>query len=311
MTTLQEVFDITMDLYDERPESGTLNPADVLAYQVRAPGIINLLQAELIKSGDMYKTFELSCSPIENVLGYISNFDIQEHGKTYPATDLIFETGKPCTAYSFEVDGEATVYIEDFTGTWNTLATINVLDTVTSFTNYKGIVTPTNGASKSRIRFSGSYFYRTINRALFNMPLRLSQVPAYGPWLKITMPADFKSNDQVINEYPERQYSKEANSKWENNNIYYVNYYYIGKIRINYRPVPIKILAMTDTLQVDDVTARTLLPYGLGAELSKEDNEEFYKHFISRYRELKMLSMVKPAAAEQPIVDVYATAYGR
>lgn len=309
-TTVQEVFDITMDLYDERPDSGVLNPADVLAYQVRTPGIINLLQAELIKVGDIYKTFELSCSPIENILGYVSGFDIQQHGTSFPAADLIFEANKPCTAYSFEVDGEATIYIEDFTSQWNILATINVPDTVTSFTNYKGIVTPTAGATKSRLRFSGSYFYRTINRALFNMPLKASQVPAYAPWMKITTPADFKSVDQVISEYPERQYAKEANSKWENNKYYYVNYYYNGKIRINYRPIPIKLTAMTDIVAVDDITARTLLPYGLGAELSKEDNEEFYKHFIARYRELKMLSMVKPAAAEQPITDVFSTAYG-
>lgn len=309
-TTAAEVFSIAMDFADERADTGELDISDVLSYQVRTPGILTSLESELLKNGDVYKTFELSWSPITNLLGYISNFDIKEHGTTYPATDLIYDCNSPATAYYFEVDGEATVYIEDYTTQWNILATISVPGTVTTFTSYKGVVTPTNGATRSRIRFSGAYWYRTINRALFGIPLKLSQVPTYAPWVKVTMPSDFKSMDQVITEYPDRQYSKDANSKWEENNKFYVNYYYNGKIRIVYRPVPAKIAAMTDVLSVDDVTARTLLPYALGMELFKEENEELYKHFKARYQELKLLSMVKPAASETAIIDVYGLAYG-
>jgi hypothetical protein len=308
--TVLEVFELTMDIFRERELTGLLNPTNTDEYKVLTPGILNIFQAELLKNSDIYSTLELSRSPLTNLLGFISHFDIQEHGTTYPAIDLICEATSLATAYYFEVDGEATVYVEDFNGTWNTLATINVPDTVTKFTAYKGIVTPSAGATKSRLRFSGTYFYRTINRALFGIPLKTSQVPDYAPWVKISMPSDFKSVDQVVTEYPDRQYAKEANSKWEQNKDYYVNYFYNGKIRIVYKPVPVKLTAMTDAIQVDDVTARTLLPYGLAAELAKEENEEFYEHFMNRYKELKMQSMMKAPVSEQAIVDVYGAAYG-
>ena len=46
-TTAQEVFAITMALADEVSDNGTLNPTDVITYQVRTPGILTLLEAEL------------------------------------------------------------------------------------------------------------------------------------------------------------------------------------------------------------------------------------------------------------------------
>ena len=85
----------------------------------------------------------------------------------------------------------------------------------------------------------------------------------------------------------------------------YIDYFYAGKKRIIYKPVPTRITALTDTLTVDDITARTLLPYGLGVELFKEENADIYNHFLGRYRELKAMAMRKSTSNEQDVVDVY------
>jgi hypothetical protein len=85
----------------------------------------------------------------------------------------------------------------------------------------------------------------------------------------------------------------------------WVDYFYEGNIRVNFHPVPTNITAMTDSLSVDDVTARTILAYGVGAELFKEENQDIYSHFMRRYNELKSTAMPNQKASEQPIVNIY------
>jgi len=300
--TAQEVFNLAMDLLGEREETGVIDETDTKTYNVKTPGILTLLQAELIKQGEIFKKYEISNKPIENKLGYISNFDIQ----AFEGTELTFECSSPCKAYYFEVDNDATVYVEDYTSGWNTLATINATPTTSGFTAYKGVVTPTPGATRSRLRFTGNYYYRTINRALFNIPFASAdEVPDYRPWVKKEMPNDFKSIDQIINEYPERQYSKDANYKWEGRKDLYINYYYNGIVRVIYRPIPDVITALTDTLQVDDVTARTILPYGLAAHLLLDENPDVANFFQQRYEELKALVALKQPVSEETIINLY------
>jgi hypothetical protein len=295
MTTAQDVFNITMDLIDERNETGLINPTDTASYRVKTPGILNILQAELLKQGEIYSTYEVTNKPVGNLLGECF------HVVAFSGEDLSFETAFPARAYYFEVDGDATVYIEDFTSGWNTLAVINATST-NGFTAYKGVVTPTLGATKTRIMFSGTYYYHFTNFALFREPFNPLKVPDYRPYVEKQMPADFHSIDQIVNEYG-KIYAQNGSYKWEGKNKLFVNYYYEGRIRITYKPVPLLITNLTDTLQLDDVTARTILPYGLAAHLMLDENDSLASFFNQRYEELKRLNL-KPAQIEQ-MVDVY------
>lgn len=300
-TTVQEIFEITMDLMDERLDSGVIDATDTALYRVKTPGILNVLQAELLKQGEIYSTFSISNKPIENELGFRAEFNVVN----FQGTDQVYNSNSAVQAYYFEVDDTATVYIEDFTSTWNTLATISATST-NGFTAYKGVVTPTVGAVKSRIRFSGTYYYRHVNRALFNVPFASSaKVPDYRPWVKKVMPSDFKSVDEIISEFYERNYTKDASYKWEGRNQLYIDYYYDGNIRITYKPIPIILTSTTDNVQVDDVTARTIVPYGLAAHLLLTENTTSASFFQQRYEELKILgTRQQPASAEQ-IADLY------
>jgi hypothetical protein len=303
-TTALEVFNIMLAMADQLDEStGLANPTDTDGYKYRVPGILTSLQSELIKSGDLFSTFEIACKPATNILGAMSGFDYIE----YIGTEITKEGNGSTKAYYFEVSDNATVYIEDYNGgSWNTLATVTATPTVGGYTAYKGIVTPTVGATKSRIRFAGSYRYIFTNYALFSAPFSSADdVPMYRPWYKVTMPADFKSVEQIINEYPQRQYVKDSAYKWEGKGDLYINYAYEGNIRISYRPIPLSVTSISDNLQLDDVTCRTLLVYGLGMELFKEESDVVYKHFLNRYRELKALSMIKQPATEQLITNMY------
>jgi hypothetical protein len=64
-----------------------------------------------------------------------------------------------------------------------------------------------------------------------------------------------------------------------------------GTLTVTYHAYPAMITALTDTLHVDDVTARTILPYGLLAELMKDEGSgvgnSIATYALTRYQELK------------------------
>lgn len=299
-TTAEQVFIMSMAIADEMSDTiNVVNASDAASYKARTPGILTLLQAELVRQGDLYKTFEFSNKPVESI---VNGFDYQ----AYTGTDISFEGSGQARAYSFEVDGEATVYIEDYTNGWNVLATVSATDPTTrQFTVYKGVVVPSSGATASRIRFSGTYSYNFTNYALFSSYMKLARVPDFAPRVKVSMPSDFKSLDQVVNETELKQYLKDTDYKWEGHKDLYVRYDFEGVVRINYRPIPAVIAATTDVLELDDVTCRTLLPYGLAAELFKEENKDVSVFCKNRYDELKANAVLRKPASEQMITDVY------
>jgi hypothetical protein len=300
-TTAQQVFDITMDLIDERLDNGTISLSDTLDYNVKTPGILNILQSELIKQGDLYSTHPISNKPIANMLGDRSGFNIE----AYEGEEITYECTGSVKAFYFEVDNDATIYIEDYTDTWNTLETITATPTASGFTAQSGLVTPTSGATRSRIRLGGDYYYRIVNRALFSVPLASEEdIPVYRPWVLKQMPADFKSVNEIVNEEG-INYTQNAGYKWEGKRDLYMDYYYDGSIRIVYHPVPTLITALTDTLQLDDVTARKVLPYGLATHLMLNENPEQAQYFNGRFEEMKADANKKPPAPTEQITNLY------
>jgi hypothetical protein len=292
-TTVQQILDLAEELLDD----------DSTSFATKAPSLCTIIQNELVSAGigDLYANYEVSNKQIPNALGVHSGFDV----KAFEGTDLTFECNSQCKAYYFEIDRPGTVYVEDYTGAWNTLTTVTSTATG-EFTAYKGVVTPTSGATKSRLRFSGSYYYLCVNRALFNLPFEeAADVPIYAPWVKKTMPADFKSVTQIINEYPERQYTKDSNYKWEGRNELYINYYYEGKVRIEYKPVPITLDALADTVQIDDLTATSIMPYGLAALLSTSSDKSVTNYFEDKYNEVRAAALIKQPMGESTILNVY------
>ena len=57
--TAQQVLELALDLVEERLDSGSISPSDTISYKVRTPGILTMLQSELIKQGDIFSTYEI------------------------------------------------------------------------------------------------------------------------------------------------------------------------------------------------------------------------------------------------------------
>ncbi len=152
----------------------------------------------------------------------------------------------------------------------------------------------------------GTYYFRHNNRALcsYKFP-SASRVPDFKPWVKVTMPPDFKSKTQIIQETANWQYDADGNHKWEGNNELYVLFSFEGLIRIKYVPVPAEITSLDQTLEIDDITA-TAGAYYLAEHFAMADmNSELAALCRDKYRQLKMESMLNKPLTTAEIIDVY------
>jgi hypothetical protein len=316
MYTGTEIFSQAIAILDELSDSGTIVESQIKEYKHRAPYLLDLWQREMIKNGDLFKTFELSCFRKKNLLGDTSQLGIIIENNAEPQS--YSASGAYC--FYIEVDGDCTLtFTEDgtplsgkysfnggaetaFTGTVN----ITVPAGTTSFLPIRGILTASGGNVTMTI--SGDYYFKHNNRALSPYKFATAdKVPDFKPWYKVQMPSDFKSRSQIISEYPSWQYQEGSSSvKWEGANELYVMFSYDGIIRIKYIPVPTKITDLSQTIEVDEISAVSGAYY-LAEHFAMADmNDELARRCKEKFRELKIDSMVKTPLQPAEIKDIYA-----
>lgn len=308
--TIEQLFTRACSLVDSLKNDGTVDAGTTADYRGRTLTLVDMAQKELLRQGDYFKQYELSRSPVDSMFGAKAGFDIREY---YGNEDLSFEVNNDkygvVAAYYLEADSNGgTAYIEDFTSAWNTLATINLVNTGLAFVAYSGTVAGTAGATRSRIRFTGTNYYRTINRALFNHSFEAGKIPVYQPFVKVQLPTDLKSIDKVITEYPVMKYGPDSVYKveWENNRqSLYVDYYFKGKIRVQYKPIPTVPTAFTDTILIDDITAQAVCYYLAMNFVATEQNEYLTGLFRAQYDRLKAEATMKQPQGETLVQDFY------
>jgi hypothetical protein len=313
--TGNELFAMSVAILDELSDSGTIVDSQIKEYKYRAPYLLDLWQHEMAKNGDLFKTFELSCFRKKNLLGDISQMGIIKENNA--ESQAYSGTGAYC--FYIEVDGDCTLTFTEngtplsgeysfnggtataFTGTIN----ITVPAGTTSFLPIRGILTASGGNVTMAI--SGSYYFRHNNRALSPYKFATAdKVPDFKPWVKVTMPSDFKSRSQIISEYPNWQYSENSPSvKWEGANELYILFSYEGLIRIKYVPVPTKITALTQTLEIDEISCISGSYYLAEHFAMADQNSELAMRCKEKYRELKIESMIKQPLQPSEIKDIY------
>jgi hypothetical protein len=314
--TGDEVFAMAISILDELSDSGTIVDNQIKEYKYRAPYLLDLWQHEMAAHGDLHKTFELSCFRKKNLLGDISQMGIiienNAESQAY--------TGVGAYCFYLEVDGDCTITFTEngaalsgtysFNGGTETAFTGTIAITVpagtTSFLPIKGILTATGGNVTMTI--TGSYYFRHNNRALSPYKFATAdKVPDFKPWYKVTMPSDFKSRSQIISEYPNWQYQENSPSiKWEGANELWVMFSYEGLIRIKYVPVPVKITALTQTLEVDEITAGSAAYYLAEHFAMADQNSELASRCKEKFRELKIESMIRQPLQPAEIKDIYS-----
>jgi len=308
MTTCQQIHNRSIALIDELSETGTIDPTKTKEYGNRAPYLLDMWQKEMVKSGDYHKTYEKSCFKKANLLG--DSFDIIEN----TGTAQVY-TAKGANCFYIEVDGNCTILLQengvDITGSYSfnngvataftSTITLTMPTDSTSFVSLKGTFSATGSVTMT---VNGTYYFRHCNRALAIYKYSAATlVPDFKPWYKLTMPDDFKSRTQVIEEYP--KYSNYPMTKWENGNELFIAYDYSGIVRVNYIPIPTEITLLTQTLEIDDITAQSGAFYLAEHYAMADQNTDLAMICRDKFESLKFESMAKTPLSNEQIIDVY------
>lgn len=297
------VSDILLDvraLLDEYTEDGTIIADDeVVDIVKKAIRFIDMGQKELYRLGNIEKTYEFANYPTTNELG--ESFDIIP----FLGTTLYYpdENGTDAKSYYIEADGTHTIEVQELeSGSWSTLATHSG-SALSSLTAYKDNLTLTTSGNKVRFKVSGTNNFNTRNRALYNYTF--DTVPVYSAWVEEEMPSDFRMLDAIVEEYPIRNFNKLGGYKWVKPNKFYYSYYFKGNFKITYKPIPTTITLSTQTIEVDDITAK-LLAFYTASWISPFENQSLANPLFAKYEDLKReLYIVKPAQ-EEKITNMYS-----
>ncbi len=301
----QDVIKDARALIGEYSNNGTVISSDtdyMKTIETDGTRFINMGLREVFKDSSYLKSFEISNNRIPNLLGDLSQFnkvDFTGVDKSYPENSVGVVGAK---AYYFEVDSDATVYIEEYDGSvWNVLETINIVTDIPS--RNKGPITPTNNDYPIRIRFSGTTFYRHQNRCLF--PYSFKNIPDYRPWIPVELPEDFGEIDEVVCEKPERQYGQDPNFKQEGFGELYINYFFDGNLRVIYSPQVTELQTLDDSVVLPNPIAREFLNNFVAARLCNKFNPILTNYFEDKSNELLFKAQSKGPASEESITDVY------
>lgn len=276
-------------------------------YLLRFPDAAQSAQMEIATVKKIHAVYNFSQNAITPLGGRFSGFDeVQFLGDDYQN-----DVGQGAKAYYFEVDKQSTVYIEEetSTGVWTNLSTITVPNTVTYFTAYKGLITPSVATNNVRLRFSGTYPYNIRNRALWAYTFAsASEVPDYRPYVKYTLPTNAMEIKKIIQETENRQYGSLSDYFVEGKTTIVVNYYYVGSFRVEYFQYPTTIDSTTlDSFDFElDKEAQELIPYKMGGQAMLDDKEtrSFGVILLNQYQSMLANLSTEQNASFAVIADV-------
>ena len=144
-------------LIDDFNTGGTINSAtdpDMQELTLNALRYLNMGVGEIYEDSRNFKEVSIVNKRIPNLLGDLNQFNIIDfigEDQPYPEHGNGVVGAK---SYFFTLDCDATVLIQEYNGTWNTLETLNL--TPTEETDYKGTITPTDSSYPIQIVFSGT-----------------------------------------------------------------------------------------------------------------------------------------------------------
>jgi len=306
-----------MAVMDSMNEDGTVSTDDTADYEGKAPNLLDIWSKRMARTAGKKKTFELSCFRKKNLLGDLSQLGVIKENNG--DIDLYSAVGANC--FYLEVDGDCTITLQEdgadlngsyvFNGGASTAfsgtISLSVPTGTTSFLSCKGVFTPASQTSNITMTITGTYYFRHNNRAL--SPYKYGSalnVPDFKPYYKVDMPEDFINRSQIISEFPSWQYQESNPSvKWENDKELYVMFSYEGLIRVNYVSIPAKITSLDQTIEYDEITAMSAVPYLVKHFARSDMNDEVAADARQEFVEMFADVSTKLPLTPTEIADVY------
>jgi len=308
-TVREEIYNKILSLLDQYTEDGVpISEEDNIDVEKKTIELTDMAQKEMWKYNKNTKQIEITNTADENRLGILSDMDyVDFEGETqfYPNERGVDRV----QGYSIQVtegasDNATLTYQENVAGTWVDLVTITPTG-ITSITTYKGVLNVSDTSNRVRLKIEGTEHFIHVNRALWKLKYKPELVPTYEPWVKYDLPEDFNAVDMVVEEFPTRQYSQSPNYKIENFRDFYYNFYFEGKIRVTYKPVPVTITSLDDELQLDTTFAQTII-YDVISKIGFYENTD-----LVNWAESRRLENKEEATSDEPLsAEVLTDFYG-
>lgn len=275
----------------------TNKTADILA-QIK--GFVNDYQLDLAYTRAKILTlYRMTLNPVLNY----SSYDTSEIKQHLPDVDYSI-TGEYSRGCFFEVDGPATVVLEQTTGDdiYAAIETITVGSTVTTLTEYRRLITPGTTQNTVRLRFTGSYVYNYRNEILYPYLWSTeSLVQQNRPYFEYSLPSDYLVLHMVGMKYGGTQVPftdyilDEASSK-----IKFYRYYAPAEFLIYYGKKPTD-LEFTDVAATDDAlvftineAAKRIMCYAIAGEILKSFDDLAGGNTLLNQYEIKKSNLPEP-----------------
>ena len=304
---MREIFDKALALLDEYSDEGNRLPEDeTIDLQTKAIVFADMAQKELYALARIEKTFNFSNSKVPNLLGdnQFNQVDFIGEDQVYPIDGV-----KGAKSYYFEAFGQGTCIIEEYDGSnWSTLTSVNI-PVGTAYMPYMGTITVSNPNYPVRLRFTGTTFYRHVNRCLYSYPFTLAQIPPYREWVNVKLPDDFMDINQLITESIDG-YAVDTPYKWEYPSQLYVRYDFVANYRMIYKPIPVTIADINSILECNAIIGQAIVYY-VAAKLAPFEIKELVNFFEGKYNELKAdASKPRPVGWEKITSNYGGWSYG-
>lgn len=294
--TYGDVRKSTLKLLDEWSSRGIVQAASKVAdYGFKIQQITNESIYELASTtAKLPKTLLIPHNPVKNTLTDDTS-SIKQHLPGVDITNIVLVNALSCT---FEATGPATVVIEESNDgtTYTAIETITIASTVTTFTEYKRLITPTLATNTVRLRFTGSYVYLYRNYCLYPYTWpTVAEVPAHSPWRKITTPTDFLDLNYVEIRKDARQFVPYTNLiKTPENELYVNNFEPACEFLIHYWRQP-TLLTFTDVAVTDDALvidlrddAALIIPYNAAGTIMNSEEDGRGNDYLKKYTEKRL-----------------------
>jgi len=299
-----EIRRSVLKLLDDYSSRGNvLAPIKVADYGYKIQQVCNESIMELASTtAKLPKTLLIPHNPIKNS-PYDDTSSIRQH---IPSIDYSIVLGN-AKSISLESTGPATIVIEETSDgtTYTPLETITIESSVTTFVEYKRLISPSLPTNTIRLRFTGDYLYLFRNFVLYpySFPDEAS-IPSHSPWRRIETPADFLDLNYVEIRRDARQFLPYTNLiKTPENELFFNNLEGPSELLIHYWRKP-NLLTFTGVEVTDDELeidlrddASLIIPYNVAGTIQNSEETGKGDGYLKKYTE-KRLNLISSASSQ-------------
>ena len=304
-----------LKLLDEYSRKGNpAAPSKTVDYRIKIPEATNSILMNLAgTTGKLPAEWEIINFPVLNE----STRDTSKLQNHIPGTDDIIATLPGARSYFLEVSGHYHVVIEEkIDDWWDVLADLQPIpgNEPTTFTEVKGLLTPSSTTNAVRIRLTGNYVYPYRHQILYPYSFpSAAEVQQNRAWFEQPLPADWLKFNNAMIRRDIRQWVPFAEYKLTPTHFAY-NRYATGEIIVNYWRKPKAIVVVDprnptadELAQVIDAMpdATEIVPLGVAGTILVGDDNNASSYLLQLYNNGKFeLTQNEGNYGLQPVTNI-------